>query len=80
MKSDVYKRHIQNFSKHWWFRARKNIIEDTILNFKSNKRIRILDFGSGSGANIQMLTKFGTVTVFEPDNNTFKYLKKKYKN
>ena len=45
MKPDVYKRHIENFSNHWWFQARKKIIENTISkNF--NKRLNILDFGS----------------------------------
>ena len=55
MKPDVYKRHIENFSNHWWFQARKKIIENTISkNF--NKRLNILDFGSGSGVNIKMLS------------------------
>ena len=35
MKPDVYKRHIKNFSNHWWFQARKKIIESIISkNFK----------------------------------------------
>ena len=27
-----------------------------------------------------MLSSFGTVTIYEPENNTFGYLKRKYKN
>ena len=32
MRKDVYKRHIDNFDKHWWFESRKNIIEKTLNN------------------------------------------------
>ena len=79
MKSDVYKRHIKNFSNHWWFQARKKIIEATISkNFK--RKLNILDFGSGSGVNIRMLSKFGFVNIYEPHLKTAKYLKLKYQN
>ena len=33
MREDVYKRHIDNYKKHWWFQARKNIIEKSIKKF-----------------------------------------------
>ena len=79
MKPDVYKRHIRNFSNHWWFQARKKIIEATIA--KSFKRkLNILDFGSGSGVNINMLSKFGFVNIYEPHLKTAKYLKLEYQN
>ena len=79
MKPEVYRRHIENYSNHWWFQARKKIIEDTISkNFK--KKLTILDFGSGSGVNIQMLSKFGFVNIYEPHTKTKKYLKLRYKN
>jgi len=79
MKHEVYKRHIDNFSNHWWFQARKKIIEEIIKkNFK--RKLNILDFGSGSGVNIEMLSKFGFVNIYEPHSETKKYLKIKYKN
>ncbi len=79
MKHDVYKRHIKNFSNHWWFQARKKIIENIIdKNFR--KKLNILDFGSGSGVNIQMLSRFGFVNIYEPHSKTRHYLKLKYKN
>lgn len=77
MRKDVYKRHIENFQKHWWFESRKNIIEKT-LHKNIKKKIIILDYGSGSGVNIKMLSKFGKVNIFEPHKQTAKYLKKKY--
>ena len=79
MKSSVYKRHINNYLKHWWFQARKNIIQEVIKK-TFNKNLNILDFGSGSGVNIDMLSKFGFVNIYEPHLKTRKYLKVKYKN
>ena len=79
MKNEVYKRHIDNFSKHWWFQARKEIIREIIDN-KIKKKIDILDFGSGSGVNINMLSKFGFINIYEPHSDTKNYLKHKYKN
>ena len=76
MNHDVYKRHIENQSTHWWFQARKKIIE-TIIKNKFKKKLEILDFGSGSGVNVKMFSKFGFVNIYEPHNKTRFYLKKK---
>ena len=80
MEQSVYKRHIYNEREHWWFSARREIINSIIQNLKSKKKLSILDFGAGSGTNIDMLCKFGNVDVFEKNNKTKLYLKKKYKN
>ena len=77
MQQEVYKRHIQNFSNHWWFQARKKIIYSVLKKF-SKKKIKILDFGAGSGVNLDMLSKFGEVSIYEPNKIAKKYLKKKY--
>tara|TARA_B100001175_G_C19326964_1_gene550542 strand:- start:52 stop:765 length:714 start_codon:yes stop_codon:yes gene_type:complete len=77
MRKDVYKRHIENFDNHWWFESRKNIIEKIIQkNFK--RKINILDYGAGSGVNINMLSKFGKVNIYEPHKQTTNYLLNKY--
>ena len=78
MQKEVYSRHINNFSNHWWFQARKKIIETVIKKNIPHKKINILDFGSGSGVNIDMLSKFGHVNIYEPHLITRKYLKKKF--
>jgi len=79
MREDVYKRHIENFDNHWWFEGRKNIIKK-ILKKNIKKKIKILDYGAGSGVNIEMLSKFGKVDIFEPHKDREKYLKKKFIN
>ena len=79
METSAYNRHIDNFSQHWWAQARKKIFQE-IIKKNLKKNLNILDFGSGSGANIEMLSKFGFVNIYEPHIKTRKYLKSKYKN
>ena len=38
MQKEVYKRHINNYSDHWWFQARKKILETVIKRNISKKR------------------------------------------
>ena len=78
MNNLTFLRHIENESKHWWFKSRREIIEKTIKKNVSNK-LKILDFGSGSGTNIKILNKFGTVYVYEKNKQMREYLKKKFK-
>ena len=57
MEKDVYSRHIQNYETHWWFKARKNIIYEILKSKIKKKKYKILDYGAGSGTNINMLAK-----------------------
>ena len=79
MKNEVYLRHIENYRDHWWFQSRKNIIEKIIKKNTKKKKLKILDFGSGSGVNLSMLSKYGHVSIFETHKETQKYLKNLYK-
>ena len=76
MNNSIFLRHIDNESKHWWFKARVEIIEKTIKKNVSNK-LKILDYGSGSGTNIKILKKFGIVYLYEKNKEMKEYLKKK---
>ena len=79
MKNEVYLGHIENYRDHWWFQSRKNIIEKIIKKNAKKKKLKILDFGSGSGVNLSMLSKYGHVSIFETHKETQKYLKNLYK-
>ena len=73
MNNENFLRQIKNQKKHWWFQARKKIIEEIILKINFKKKINILDFGTGSGVNINMLHRYGYVDVQE--QNKFARLK-----
>jgi len=79
MEKSVYLRHIKNENKHWWFKARREILNYQIKKYSKKKNMSILDFGSGSGTNINMLSEYGKVDVYEKDKETSNFLKKKYK-
>ena len=79
MKNETFERHLTNEKNHWWFKGRREILNSIIkINFK--KRLTILDFGSGSGTNIDILSKYGTVYIYEKNKKMKLYLKKKYYN
>jgi SAM-dependent methyltransferase len=65
MNNKTFSRQIKNQEKHWWFQARKKIIEQIVSEIKLKKKNNILDFGSGSGVNLNMLEKFGLVDIHE---------------
>ncbi|MGH9941422.1 MAG: class I SAM-dependent methyltransferase [Pyrinomonadaceae bacterium] len=51
---------------HWWFAGRRRILESFLAGIVSGaangngaQRLRILDVGCGTGANLEMLDKFG---------------------
>ena len=54
---------------HWWWLGRQRIIERLIERFclrGQNRSLRIADVGSGFGANIAMLRRYGSVVALEP--------------
>jgi SAM-dependent methyltransferase len=51
---------------HWWYRARRRMIAALLAGTTLAEPCRILDAGCGSGRNLEMLARFGTVTGVEP--------------
>ena len=68
MDSSVYARMDEQESEHWWFKARRNIIEATIRRIvPASGNARILEAGCGTGGNLEMLSAYGSVDAFEYD-------------
>jgi SAM-dependent methyltransferase len=65
VNNETFLRQIKNQKKHWWFQGRKNIIDKIIFRINFKKNVNILDFGSGSGVNVEMLKKYGNVDLQE---------------
>ena len=79
MDNKTFSRQIKNQEKHWWFQARKKIIDQIISNINLKKNNNILDFGAGSGVNLDMLEKYGLVDVHEQNKYAKKIIKKRHK-
>lgn len=68
MERIVYDRMAELDSRHWWYRARRDILSDLITRrFAPCANARILEIGCGTGHNLPMLGKFGRVDAVEID-------------
>jgi len=57
-------------AEHWWFVARRAILAGVIERvFDGRRDLSILEAGCGTGGNLEMLARFGTVRAFEPDDD-----------
>ena len=54
--------------RHWWFVARRGLIAQSLSQSLELPEVaRILEAGCGTGGNLQLLSRFGEVSGFEPD-------------
>jgi SAM-dependent methyltransferase len=54
---------------HWWFVARRRIIARLIERYRPKPGpLRILEVGAGTGSNLELLQRYGTVDAIEPDD------------
>lgn len=53
---------------HWWYRARRRIVAEMITRYiKPTKGFSIAEIGCGTGSNLPVLEKFGSLVAVEPD-------------
>jgi SAM-dependent methyltransferase len=70
MEAEVFQRMAEQENRHWWFLARRRILETVIKRQVDPARIgklHILEAGSGTGGILEMLSQFGEVCAFELD-------------
>ncbi|MDP9423487.1 MAG: class I SAM-dependent methyltransferase [Pseudomonadota bacterium] len=68
MERKVYEQMAQLDSRHWWFTARRRILDGIIERIvKPPRDARILELGAGTGHNLAMLSRFGAVEASELD-------------
>lgn len=68
MERKVYEQMAQLDSCHWWFTARRRILDGVIERIVMPPRgARILELGAGTGHNLAMLSRFGEIEASELD-------------
>jgi SAM-dependent methyltransferase len=68
MERVIYDRMAELDSRHWWYRARREILAKLIeRKVRPPARARILEVGCATGHNLPMLARFGEVDAVELD-------------
>ena len=67
MERDAYRILKDLEADHWWFAGRRHVIAAALRFASLPTHARILDAGCGSGGNLPMLARHGTVWGFERD-------------
>lgn len=69
MDRETYDRMAEIDQDHWWFVARRRIIASLIERHRPKPGpMRILEVGAGTGSNLELLKRYGTVDAIEPDD------------
>ncbi len=75
MEDIVYKDMISQEKDHWWFKARREILDDYLHKLQLPQNANILEIGCGTGGNIPILKKYGNVKAIEMDEFAIGYAK-----
>ncbi len=78
MEEHVYHRMAEIQDRHWWYEARRQILNALLKKLPLPGSAKILEVGSGPGANINMLSNFGSLYVLEPDAFSRKHITEHY--
>jgi SAM-dependent methyltransferase len=67
MEASLYPLMRQLEDEHWWFLARREILETLLRRLHLPMGAEVLEVGCGTGGNIGMLSQFGNLTCLEQD-------------
>jgi SAM-dependent methyltransferase len=67
MQSEIYAQMAYLEKKHWWFTARRKIIDAQIKQLNLPAQADILEAGCGTGGNLAMLSRYGKLWAIEPN-------------
>jgi SAM-dependent methyltransferase len=68
MEREVYEAMAEHDERHWWYRARRQVVAELIRRKVSlSQDAKLLEIGCGTGHNLPMLGEFGQVDALEVD-------------
>ncbi len=79
MDYNYFKEYYTLERNHWWFKARKTILESQIQKLVSKSKLKILNIGVATGSTSEMLSKYGEVTSVEFDHECCQFLRTELK-
>jgi SAM-dependent methyltransferase len=68
MHPDVHEQMAQTQDHHWWFSARRQVLGAVLNRLDLPRAARIAELGCGSGGNLALLARFGTLEAVELDD------------
>jgi SAM-dependent methyltransferase len=74
MEQWLYQKMYHLEDEHWWFAARRQIINTFLEGLALPASPRIVEIGSGTGGNLAMLARFGQVEAIEPNAEGCQYI------
>lgn len=79
MDINYFKEYYTLERSHWWFTARKIILESQIQKLGTTSNLKILNIGVATGSTSEMLSNYGEVTSVEFDHECCKFLRSELK-
>jgi len=78
MEKHLYQSMYDSSKSHWWFKGREKYIEALMKKYISGEGNQILEIGIGTGANIDILEKFGVLEGLDVSDESIRIIKDKY--
>ena len=69
MQKQAYLEMYQYEDNHWWFVARRHILEKLLNSYFKQTTANILELGCGTGGNFKLLAQYGNLYAMEFDND-----------
>lgn len=80
MNPDAYEEMKRLQNSHWWFVARRRVIEAALERLPLQKNSKVLEVGCGVGGNVEMLSARGTLLGLDIHEPAVKYCQAAYPN
>src|SRR5689334_5430024 len=79
MDHSVYEKMFANEAAHWWFKGRRDVIKtvlDKIPFEKETNNIKILDVGTCTGYNLELLNNYGNSLGIDTSEQAMEFCQK----